>query len=666
MIRLFEGFFRALLQRRLNRSDPAPERRAPADSPPELIAHHERQLALLVASVRDYGIIMLDPDGHVITWNAGAEHINGYSADEVLGQHFSIFYPPGAVAERWPQHELQLAAREGRFEDEGWRLRKDGSRFWAHVVIMPVRVEHGELVGFGKVTSDLTQRRRTEDELRAAAGRLQAIVETAVDGIITIDERGTIETVNPATERLFGYDAAEMIGRNVSMLMPEPYRVEHDSYLHRYHRTKERRIIGIGREVRGRRKDGSEFPLELAVSETKLPGRRFFTGMIRDTSSRQQAEEALRRSEARLAGIIASAMDAIITVDESQRILVFNAAAETIFRCAASDVIGRPLEQLIPQRFHASHRGHIRDFAETGVTNRSMWRPGTLLAVRADGEEFPIEAAISQVESEDQKLFTVILRDITARKREEEELRHAKESAEAANRAKDQFMATMSHELRTPLNAIIGYADLMAARVSGPITAKQDLGLQRIVASSHHLLDLINQVLTFNRHLAAAPTPLREEVHTALLLAETAALVEPLAAGKGLAYSVHLPDDHLTMVTDPSMIRQIVLNLLGNAVKYTDHGEIVFAASHDSEHLTLQFRDTGCGIAVQHLARIWEPFWQADQSLTRQREGAGLGLSVTRHLVSALEGDVSVESEPGRGSVFTVVLPLRVRAIGAA
>lgn len=664
MIRLFKSLLPERLQRILHRSDPGPAGAGPAH--PRATAHHEEQLALLVASVRDYGIFMLDPDGHVISWNAGAAHIKGYSADEVLGRHFSMFYPPDAIADRWPHHELQLAAREGRFEDEGWRLRKDGSRFWANVVITAIRDERGRLSGFGKVTRDLTQRRDAEEELRAAAGRLQAIVETAVDGIITIDERGRIETVNPATERLFGYAADEMIGRNVSMLMPEPYHAEHDSYLHRYRRTGERRIIGIGREVSGRCKDGSEFPLELAVSETRLPGRRFFTGMIRDVSGRRQAEEALRRSEARLAGIIGSAMDAIITVDESQRILVFNAAAEAIFRCPASAAIGQQLEHFIPHRFRRSHGQHIRDFSETGVTNRSMWRPGTLLALRADGEEFPIEAAISQVESEGQKLFTVILRDITARKREEEELRQAKDAAEAANRAKDQFMATMSHELRTPLNAIIGYTDLMAARVSGPITAKQELGLQRINASSRHLLDLINQVLTFNRHLAAAPKPQRVDVRVAHLLAETAALLEPLAAEKALGFSVRLPDDGLTMQTDPSMLRQIMLNLADNAVKYTDNGEIVIAAGYDDEQLTLVVRDTGCGIGAQEMERIWEPFWQADQSLTRRREGAGLGLSVTRHLVAALEGDVSVESEPGRGSVFTVVLPLRVRAIDAA
>ena len=665
MNRLSEGSLLSALLRFLHRPAPQSERNLPVRSFESRFSV-EGQLALLVSSVQDYGIFMLDPQGHITSWNPGAARMKGYTEREALGRHFSMFFPREAIAAGWPNHELKLAAREGRFEDEGWRLRKDGSRFWASVVITALRDGDGRLIGFGKVTRDLTSRRAAEEELRGAASRLQAIVETAVDGIITIDDQGTIETVNPATERLFGYTADEMIGRNVSMLMPQPYRAEHDSYLHRYRRTGERRIIGIGREVRGRRKDGSEFPLELAVSETMLPDRRFFTGMIRDISERHRGEEALRRSEARLAGIIASAMDAIITVDASQRILVFNAAAEAIFRCPAGDAIGQPLERFIPPRHRAAHAQHIRDFAQTGVTSRSMWRPGTLMALRADGEEFPIEAAISQVESDGQKLFTVILRDITARLQEEEELRQAKEVAEAASRAKDQFMATMSHELRTPLNAIIGYADLIGAGVAGPITPKQEQAIQRINASSRHLLSLINQVLTFNRHLAAAPELRPEHFRAAPLLAEVAALVEPLALSKGLGFAVHMPDDQLVVQTDPSMLRQIVLNLLGNAVKYTQEGEIVFAAGSDGERLRLAVTDTGRGILAEHLERIWEPFWQADQSLTRQHEGVGLGLSVTRHLVDALEGEVFVASEPGRGSVFTVLLPLRVRAIGAA
>jgi two-component system, sensor histidine kinase len=505
--------------------------------------------------------------------------------------------------------------------------------------------------------TEAAERRASEQELHASAARLKAIVETAVDGIITIDEDGTIETVNQATERLFGYTAAEMIGRNISLLMPEPYRTEHDGYLDRYRATGQRKIIGIGREVRGRRKDGTEFPLELAVSETLLPGHRFFTGILRDVSERKLAEEALRRSEARLIGIIASAMDAIITVNEEQRIVVFNTAAETIFRCSAEEAIGQPLERFLPARFRSAHADHIRAFGRTGVTNRSMWRPGTLLALRADGEEFPIEASISQVQSEGHKLFTVILRDVTARKREEEALRRAKAEAEAASSARDQFMATMSHELRTPLNAIIGYTDLMVSGVWGTIAAEQREALVRIQASSRHLLGLIDQVLTFSRTTIVSLQPMPESFEIAGLLREVASLMEPLAHQKGLEFRIEPPADGVLIETDLAMLRQILLNLLGNAIKYTDEGSIALVSGVADDALHIEVRDTGSGIATEHLDRIWEPFWQADQSLTRRQEGTGLGLSVTRRLVTALGGTIDVQSEAGRGSVFVVTLP---------
>jgi two-component system, LuxR family, sensor kinase FixL len=510
------------------------------------------------------------------------------------------------------------------------------------------------------------QRTTAADELRATVGRLQAIVETAVDAIITIDEQGTIETVNPATERLFGYCAGEMIGQNVSMLMPEPYHSEHDGYLHRYRRTGERKIIGIGREVSGRRQDGTEFPLELAVSETRLPGRRVFTGIIRDVSERKRAEEALLRSEARLAGIIASAMDAIITVDESQRIVVFNAAAEAIFRCPASEAIGQPLERFIPPAYRKAHAEHIRGFGKTGVTNRSMWRPGILLALRADGEEFPIEAAISQVESQGQKLFTVILRDITARLREERALHEAKEVAERANRAKSEFLSIMSHELRTPLNAIAGYVDLIDAGIYGPLTDGQAHGLQRIQANQRHLLTLINDVLHYAKIEAGQVALHMEELPVTSTVAEVVSLLEPQIAAAGLTY-VQACEPALGVWADPDKIRQVLLNLLVNAIKFTPAGgRIEISAERAGEWAQIRVRDNGLGIPAEMTQKIFDPFVQLrdPHGADASRQGVGLGLAISRDLARAMGGELSVTSTSGHGSTFTLTLPRRGWAPG--
>ena len=256
---------------------------------------------LLVDGVKDYAIFMLDPTGHVVTWNTGAEHIKGYRAAEAIGKHFSLFYPAEDVAGGKPERELEIAAAEGRLEDDGWRVRKDGSRFWANVVITALRNDAGELMGFAEVIRDMTERRAGEDALREAEERMRSVVNHVIDGIITIDERGMVESFNPAAEKIFGYPAVEVVGRNVNMLMPEPYHSGHDGYLTNYIRTHQPKIIGIGREVEGLRSDGSIFPMELAVSEFKLAGRRYFTGIIRDITERKRLERELHKRVAELA-----------------------------------------------------------------------------------------------------------------------------------------------------------------------------------------------------------------------------------------------------------------------------------------------------------------------------------------------------------------------------
>jgi PAS domain S-box-containing protein len=283
-------------------------------SPPaQALENSDHHLRLLVESVRDYAILLLTPEGNVATWNKGAQQLIGYAADEIIGQHFSLFFPPEDVQSGKPARELQVAEKAGRFEDESWRLRKDGSRFWANIVITALRDERGELVGFAKITRDLTEHKRLEEELRRtreeaaeqaqqrvegalqdSEARHRAILEAALDGIITIDEKATIESLNPAAERLFGYKAAEVIGKNVNILMPAPYREEHDTYLSNYLQTGQRKIIGIGREVAGRRKNGTTFPMELSVSEVFVSGRRIFMGLVHDVSERKRAEEAVR------------------------------------------------------------------------------------------------------------------------------------------------------------------------------------------------------------------------------------------------------------------------------------------------------------------------------------------------------------------------------------
>jgi two-component system sensor kinase FixL len=252
-----------------------------------------QELALLIDAASDYAIYMLDPAGLVTIWNAGAERIKGWKAEEIVGRHCSIFYPPEDVVAGRPDEDLARAREAGRLTQESWNVRKDGSEFLAHVTITALHTPDGALRGYGKVVRDITESRASQLAIEGREAHLQSILDTVPDAMIVIDEAGLITLFSAAAEKLFGYAANEVVGRNVSLLMPEPDRANHDRYSDRYKETGERRIIGIGRVVTGLRRDGTTFPMELAVGEARSPGQRMFTGFVRDLSERERTERRL-------------------------------------------------------------------------------------------------------------------------------------------------------------------------------------------------------------------------------------------------------------------------------------------------------------------------------------------------------------------------------------
>jgi PAS domain S-box-containing protein len=259
----------------------------------------EEYLRLMVESVKDFAIFTVDPQGQVVSWNPGAERLFGYPEQEILGQHLAILFTPEDRAGGVPEREIATAVAKGRASDERWHQCKDGGRFYASGVVTPIFDEENKLRGFTKIARDITERKQAEEAVREAAVRLKAIVDTAVDGIITIDERGIVESMNPAAERIFGCTHEEVVGKNIAILMSEPERHEHDGHLQEYTRTGRQKIIGTIREVRGLRADGTVFPMELAVSETRLGVRRIFTGIVRDITDYKKAIESLKDADQR-------------------------------------------------------------------------------------------------------------------------------------------------------------------------------------------------------------------------------------------------------------------------------------------------------------------------------------------------------------------------------
>jgi formate hydrogenlyase transcriptional activator len=257
----------------------------------------EQRFRLFVESVRDYAIFQLDPDGRIRTWNSAAERMKSYRAEEIVGRHFSCFYLPEDLASGKPERELKVASETGRCEDEGWRLRKDGSRFWANVTITPIRDRTGTLLGFAKITRDLTDRRKSQEALRHSEQHARMLFEFSPDAVLVCDPKGLIREVNARVESLFGYKREELLGQAVELLVPERFRDAHPRHRDHYAREPRMRPMGIGLELYGRRKDGSEFPADILLGPVDGSDGRIVFVVVRDLSERKRFEEALRRSE---------------------------------------------------------------------------------------------------------------------------------------------------------------------------------------------------------------------------------------------------------------------------------------------------------------------------------------------------------------------------------
>jgi PAS domain S-box-containing protein len=386
----------------------------------------EERLRMMVEGVQDYAIFMLDPDGFVRTWNSGAVRIKQYAAHEVVGKHFSIFYTPTEVEAGAPARELETAARLGKFEQEGWRVRKDGSVFWANVIVTALRDSSGALVGFSKVTRDLTERRNAEEAIQRSEARFAGIVRISEDAIISVDEHQTITLFNDGAEKIFGYSSAEVIGKRIDCLIPERFGRIHDTYIKNFGSSPDAlRAMNERGSIFGLRKDGTEFPAEASISKFEVGGEKVLTVRLRDITERERAEEAVKRSEMRFAGIVRISEDAIISIDDNQDITMFNEGAEKIFGYKSDEVLGKKIDTLVPSRFTGVHGGYVKTFGSSADALRPMNERGSIFGLRKDGTEFPAEASISKFEVGGEKVLTVRLRDITERKLAEEAVKRS-------------------------------------------------------------------------------------------------------------------------------------------------------------------------------------------------------------------------------------------------
>lgn len=341
------------------------------------------ELNLLIDGAEDYAIYMLDPEGHVTIWNHGAERLIGWTEGEMVGKSASLFYPTDTIDAGRPASDLAAARDQGKVELDDWRIRKDGSEFLAHVSITSLRGRDGALRGFATIVRDITDQRAAEGALRTSENHLRSILSTVPDAMIVIDERGIMMSFSAAAERLFGYTQADVVGKNVSMLMPSPDRERHDGYLERYLRTGEKRIIGIGRVVFAARKDGTTFPMELSVGEATGEGQRLFTGFIRDITDRQRTQEQLEELQSELIHIArVSAMGTMASTLAHELNQPITAVANYVE--AVRDLLAAPDPEDLPMIREAlqdavgeaMRAGHIvrrlRDFVARGEVEKTV------------------------------------------------------------------------------------------------------------------------------------------------------------------------------------------------------------------------------------------------------------------------------------------------------
>ena len=586
--------------------------------------------------------IAVGADGRIVFWNHAAEVIFGYPLAEAIGQSIQELLFPAGQNDATRQASSDKADSEHIYE--AIRRRKDGTLVYITGSSKTIRNGDGAVECVLYTKKDITPL-KIERDAGLMESRFGPLLESTPDAIAIVNRIGRIVYANSQTSLLFGYPHGDLVGRPVEILLPHRFRRAHLEHRAAFLTQPRTRAMGQGLELYGIKSDGSEFPVEISLSPLQTEAGTMVMSAVRDITDRRKAEQKFR-------ALLESAPDAMVIVGRDGKIALVNTQTERLFGYARADLLGKPVETLVPERFRGRHDQH-RDSFFLQPRARAMGEGLELYGLRSDGTEFPVEISLSPLETEDGLFVSSAIRDATQRRRYEQTLQDA-------SRLKSEFLANMSHELRTPLNGVIGFSEFLIDEKAGPLNQKQKDYLNDVLTSGQHLLRLINDILDLSKIEAGRMEVLPEVFEVSKVIDEVCSVVSPLARRKNIKVHQRIATGIGSVFLDRGKLVQILYNLVSNALKFTDDGgEVMVCLDMDAtQQLRLTVTDTGIGIEPGDLDKLFVEFQQLEQGTTRRYGGTGLGLALTKRLAEVQNGSVRVTSEPGKGSRFTVSLPL--------
>jgi len=623
----------------------APKRNTSGHELAEALRESEERYRMLLDGIQKYAIFMMDTQGRILSWNAGAERIKGYTADQIIGHNFSCFFPPEDIKRGRPEEVLRIAAASGRHEEQSMRVRKDGSRFLAGVTFTALRDPVGNLQGFSEFSHDLSESKESEAKYRG-------LLEAAPDAMVVVNVAGEIVLLNVRAEKEFGYSRDELIGQKVKNIIPEGFAERLIADGTRSAAEALAQQIGTGIELIGRRKDGSEFPIELMLSPLESAEGILVTAAIRDISVRKGAETHLAQMEGRYRGLLEAAPDAMVVVNVAGEIVLLNVRAEKEFGYSRDELVGQKVKNIIPEGFaERIIADGTRSAAEALAQQIGMGIE--LIGRRKDGSEFPIELMLSPLESAEGILVTAAIRDISVRQKAEKHLVKTVGELKRSNDELRQFAYVSSHDLQEPLRMVSSYTQLLAKRYKGRLDSDADEFIAYAVDGCNRMQGLIQDLLTYSR--AGTNGKALHEISSEDALRVALTNLRPTIEQSG---AVVTHDSLPAVTTDAPQLTQVFQNLVGNAIKYRGH-EVpqvhVSATNNGGDEWIFSVRDNGLGIDPQYFERIFIIFQRLHGR--EEFEGTGIGLAICKKILERLGGRIWVESQPEKGSTFYFALP---------